>query len=305
MRHKVLLVDDAQSMHALVKARLEDDSIAVYSAYTGQAGLELARALQPDLILLDVSLPAPDGFEVCRRLKGHPATELIPVIFFTASGATQDQFNGLEMGAWDYITKPFEPQLLRARVHTGLRTKRMLDLLEQRTLVDGLTGLWNRTAFDRRLVSELAQAHRNRWPLSCVMADLDGLGPVNENNGHLAGDEVIRAAGKLLVEQGRVQDLACRYGGDEFTILMPNTGPARAAAVAEQLRAAVAAAAFGRGADTVRLTCSFGVSGFDAGGDEAAGSLVDLADRALRRAKRAGGNRVEIDGPDASKADAA
>ena len=292
-KQKILIVDDAEAVHAVVKARLRDDNLEFFSAYTGQSALDTACSLLPDVILLDVSIPAPDGFEVCRRLKAHPHTEIIPIIFFTASTLPEHQADAMDMGAWDYITKPFDAGALRARVRAALRTKRLLDALDHQRMIDGLTGLWNRTYFDHRLVTELALSNRHNRPLSCVMLDVDHFKAINDCHGHLAGDEVLRGLAKLLLRECRTEDIVCRYGGEEFVILAPNTPAPRAVVLAERLRAAAAAEPFGTagsdGSLQLRLTCSFGVA--DARVLHQS-SLIDLADRALYHAKQTGRNRV-------------
>src|SRR4051812_28647070 len=128
---RVLIIDDSDSIHALVRARLKDEPVELLNAADGTAGLELARAKMPDLILLDVDMPDPDGFEVCRRLKADAATRDIPVIFLTGASSTEQKLKGLELGAIDYIIKPFDPAELRARVKTSLRTKQLLGSLQQ------------------------------------------------------------------------------------------------------------------------------------------------------------------------------
>src|SRR3954465_5798510 len=126
---RVLIIDDSDSIHALVRARLKDEPVELLNAADGTAGLELARAKMPDLILLDVDMPDPDGFEVCRRLKADAETRDVPVIFLTGASSTERKRQGLELGAVDYITKPFDPAELRARVRASLRTKHLLDVI--------------------------------------------------------------------------------------------------------------------------------------------------------------------------------
>jgi putative two-component system response regulator len=144
MARAILLADDSIPLHRLVKHQLAADQITVHSAYDGESALAMAASHRPDLILLDVDLPQLDGFEACRRLGTNPATTNIPIIFLTADSITADKVKGLELGAIDYITKPFRPEELRARIRAALRCKHDLDTA---TMIDGLTGLWNSAYF--------------------------------------------------------------------------------------------------------------------------------------------------------------
>ena len=138
MTQRVLIIDDTKNIHGLVKARLAGEPVELHSAFTSADGLAQAGTLLPDLILLDVEMPDVDGFEVCRRLKGQPATMNIPVVFLTGAGSTDEKIRGLELGAVDYVTKPFEPAELRARVKSSLRTKRLIDSLARKRVSDFL-----------------------------------------------------------------------------------------------------------------------------------------------------------------------
>src|SRR2546423_13939843 len=173
MTQRVLIIDDTKNIHALVKARLAGEPVELHSAYTSADGLAQAGAILPDLVLLDVDMPDMDGFEVCRRLKGQPATMNIPVVFLTGAGSTDEKIRGLGLGAGDYATKPFEPAELRARVRAALRTKYLLDLLNKKAMLDGLTGLWNRTFVEQRIIAELNFGKRNRSVFSAILADID------------------------------------------------------------------------------------------------------------------------------------
>src|SRR5688500_2135270 len=221
MRQKLLVIDDSMPIHMLVRARLNDEPIEMLSAYDGESGLTMAGEQLPDLILLDVDMPHPDGFEVCRRLKAEPRTNIIPVVFLTAASSTEEKIRGLNLGAVDYVTKPFEPAELRARVRASLRTKYLMDLLAKRAQIDGLTGLFNRAFFEHRLLAEMAQSRRVGRALACIMADVDHFKSINDQFGHPMGDEVLRAVANLFLEQCRTEDIVCRYGGEEFVVLMP------------------------------------------------------------------------------------
>ena len=138
MLHRVLIIDDAASVHALIRARLSDEPYDIRSAHETETGETMVREFRPDLILLDIDLPGEDGFAFCRRLKDDPCTARIPVIFLTASDTTEQKVAGLELGAVDYVTKPFEPEELKARVRASLRTKRLIDSLSRKRVAEFL-----------------------------------------------------------------------------------------------------------------------------------------------------------------------
>ncbi len=236
MPQKVLIIDDSKPIHALIKARLADEPIELHSAFDGESGIAAALNLIPDLVLLDVDMPDPDGFEVCRRLKDDPVTMNIPIVFLTGIASTEQKIRGLELGALDYIIKPFDPAELRARVRTSLRQKYLLDLLAKKAMIDGLTGLWNRSYFDQQLAAQLALFRRSGHPVSCILADVDHFKTINDNFGHPTGDEALRAIAQILQASCRLEDILCRYGGEEFAILCPNTVAGKASILGERLR---------------------------------------------------------------------
>lgn len=288
---KVLVVDDCRLIRALIQARLKDEPIELHFASNGVEGLALARSLLPDLILLDVVMPDLDGPEVIRRLKSDPATLQIPVIFLTGADSTEAKVLGFELGAVDYVTKPFDPTELKARVRSTLKTKYLMDLLAQRAMIDGLTGLWNRAYFNERLPAEISLARRTGNQVSLVLFDIDHFKKLNDTHGHPFGDEVLRAVSRTMSARLRSSDVACRYGGEEFAVILPNTDAPRAALLAEDVRSRVTDISLSRGKElSVGVAASFGVT--DLGRDQEAQSLLQTADDALYEAKRSGRNRV-------------
>jgi len=291
MADKILIIDDSPEIHTLVKVRLGQEDVVIQSAHDGVTGLATARDWQPDLILLDIDMPGRDGFAVCADLKADVATMDVPVVFLTAFTSFEDKIRGLDLGATDYITKPFDAAELRARVRASLRTRRLVGLLAKKAMIDGLTGLWNRTYLDLHLSRELSAARRSGNPLSCVMADVDHFKSLNDTCGHGFGDEVLRIIASIFTTCCRAEDIVCRYGGEEFTVLLPNTSAQRAALLAERLRLAIQSQSFPRNGESVKITCSFGVAELQG---PVPPTLVELADEALYRAKHSGRNRVEI-----------
>ncbi len=302
MLQKILVVDDAQPMHALLQARLSAEPVELHFALEGETGLEMAAKLNPDLILLDIDMPQPDGFEVCRRLKSDPQTVGIPVIFLTGDTSTEKKIKGLELGATDYITKPFDAAELRARIRATLRAKYLMDLLSQRALMDGLTGLWNRVYFESRLSGELVLIRNAHRPLSCLMVDMDHFRDLNTQYGHFFGDQILRRLARILTECCRADDVVCRYGGEEFVILCPNATAEQAAELGERIRKKVQEEKWDHDGKAVEITCSVGVS--DLRRIPPPG-MVEMADQAVTQAKNSGRNCVVIAGSQGAKRGAA
>ena len=288
---KILIIDDSEDIRLLLQARLSGEPIVLYGADSGTSGLRLAGEVTPDLILLDLELPDIDGLEVCRRLKANTRTQSIPIVFISGTTDTARKIEGLEMGAADYITKPFDAAELRARIRVSLRTKYLFDLLARKAMIDGLTGLWNRTYLETRMNAETSLARRNAQPLACVMIDLDHFKQINDRYGHLYGDEVLRTVAQVMGEASRSEDLVCRYGGEEFVVLAPNTPAPAAVELAERIRVAIAACSWTHHGTRVQITSSLGVADLQ---HSSANGILEYADAALYQAKQAGRNRVVL-----------
>ena len=290
-RPRVLAIDDSDLVHRLLRARLRHERIDLHSVQTAEEGIRVAKELVPEVILLDIDLDDLDGFEVLARLKADPKTRDIAVIFVSASAETMDRVRGLDLGAVDFVGKPFDVTELRARVRSALRTQRLLRMLSQRAQLDGLTGLWNRAHLDDRLASEVSGALRHGTELSLILCDLDRFKSLNDTHGHPFGDEVLERTAAVLTS-GRSQDVACRYGGEEFAVILPGTGIKKAAEVAERHRAGVEAIEW-LDRPGVRVSGSFGVADLSCiEGSASPEALISTADTALYQAKTTGRNRV-------------
>jgi diguanylate cyclase (GGDEF)-like protein len=291
-KRKVLLVDDDPAIHDLIRVSLGGEPIDVHGAADAAGALAAAAAIKPDIILLDLELgDGANGFDVCRQLKQDPTTAAIPLIFITSASAIADKITGLGLGAVDYVTKPFDPAEMSARISAALRSKQLQDQLARNANVDVLTGVGNRRYFDQRVATELSRSRRQGAPLACIMLDVDHFQVLNDTFGHPAGDEVLRRLGELLHHSSRAEDVVCRYGGEEFVILTPGLDRKAASAFAERLRRDIASLILGRSDAPMKITCSFGVAEVDAHTQSSA-DLVRRADKALYEAKRAGRNRV-------------
>jgi diguanylate cyclase (GGDEF)-like protein len=292
---RVLIVDDERFNLNTLNGLLRDD-YRIMVATHGEQGLKAALSGRPDLILLDITMPDLDGYEVCRRLKGDPLTQGIPVIFITALSDAADETRGLELGAADYITKPFHPAVVRARVRTQMRLKQQSDLLESYAFRDGLTSLANRRAFDERSAQEWSRSQRTGRPLSVILLDVDHFKLFNDHAGHAAGDDCLKGVARCLeAPMRRATDLVARYGGEEFVVLLPDADHANALAVGEALRAGVAGSSMAHPASPVapHVTISVGVATSVAKQGSTFAHLLQQADQALYGCKRGGRNRVQ------------
>lgn len=290
-RPVVLAIDDSPDILRLLQGRLRSEAIEFQSAQSGMAGIELAKRLKPALILLDIEMPDLDGFEILRLLKDDPETLSTPVIMLSGLSSAQDKITAFDLGAVDYVTKPFDFGELRVRIRSALKTHGLLQMLAQRAQIDGLTGLWNRAYFDRRLSEEISACSRHGRPLSLAMLDLDGFKHVNDTYGHPAGDAVLAGVGNLLRREVREADVPCRYGGEEFALIMPETPPADARAVCERIRATLEQVVWPRHPDHA-VTVSIGIVGSMICREPSPQFWVECADRNLYAAKTTGRNQT-------------
>jgi diguanylate cyclase (GGDEF)-like protein len=291
---RLVVADDEEDARDVLQQVLAPE-YEVLSARDGQEAIEAARAVIPDVVLLDLNMPRMDGFEALERLRADPATAEIPVIFVSARSDDAVKVRSLALGAVDYLQKPFSERELRARIERTLRLARSQTALREAAQTDPLTGLSNRRAFRARLEVEVKRALRYRTPLTCVMVDMDQLKPINDALGHAAGDRAIAAVAAILREELRETDFGARYGGDEFVILLPHTHAEEGRVFAERACARLHAQALEFGGRRVPLGASFGVACLPAdAGDDAADQLVRAADEALYAAKRAGRGRVVL-----------
>lgn len=301
---KILVAEDSRLQSMIMCKNLGPEKFQILTAYDGHQAVEIAQETKPDLIILDIILPGMDGFGVCEKLKSSPKTVNIPVLMITSLESMSDKLKGLKCGADDYLVKPIDRRELQVRVNSLLRKKFLHDQLVanynkvlERAIRDGLTGLYNYSYFWEQLNLEINRAQRYKRQVSLIMLDVDHFKIYNDNNGHPAGDDVLRELARILLSNTRKSDLVARYGGEEFVIMLPETGKEGARAVAAKINAAVAGHAF-KYQETQpgsNLTVSLGVATFP-GDASSPGELVDKADQALYRAKMSGRNRYVLYG---------
>ncbi len=289
----VLIIDDSIDVHRLLTARLRSEPIEIRNASCGEEGLRLADDIRPALILLDLDMPEIDGFEVLRQLKDNPKTVNIPVLVLSGLTDSQDKVAAFDLGAIDYITKPFDFIELRVRLRAALRLNSLIQMLARRAQIDGLSGLWNRVYFDSRLKEGVDGVIRHGHALTIALIDLDHFKSINDTYGHPAGDTVIQGLASIVTEQCRSTDVCCRYGGEEFVVIMPDTTPEAAQVVCERIRQRLKSTTWARHPERT-VTGSFGLVGV--GEDSAVGASVsewlEAADQNLYTAKTNGRDQI-------------
>lgn len=282
--------DDLSLMHGLLK-----DYYKVKVANNGKNALKIAAAHPPDLILLDVMMPGMDGLEVCRQLQRNPLTSKIPVIFVTAKTEEYDEERGLDLGAVDYIVKPFSIPVTMARIRNHIRLKQQADLLESLSLVDALTHLPNRRHLDGTLDVEWRRAIREKVELSILMIDIDHFKLYNDEFGHAAGDACLQAvAVSLQAGVSRPGDLVARYGGEEFVVILSDTGADAALHVATRMCTGIRNLKLPhvRSGSAPLVTVSIGCATTAPTKESSSRALLEEADKMLYKAKNSGRNRI-------------
>ncbi len=314
---KILIADDVPAnikmLGEMLKGRYE-----LLVATNGEKAVQLASQCVPDLVLMDVMMPEVDGFTACERLKAAQDTAGIPVIFITASNAEEDIVRGFTSGGVDYITKPFNPTELHARIRTHLEIKNsreslrrysmtleainnelneknvlLAEALEQITTMartDHLTGLWNRSHMMEKCREEEVRFKRKKRQFCFALGDIDHFKEFNDTYGHECGDDVLRAIAGILKESVRQQDVAARWGGEEFLLLLPESDVSGALAVAGRIRQRIAESTLSYNNTPLRVTMTMGVAPYDP--DEGIDGSIRNADCALYEGKNGGRDRV-------------
>ena len=292
-KHSVLIVDD-ENINIDALTLMLSSEYTVYTANDGQSAIEEAEKHSPDIILLDILMPEMDGYAVIAALKSSKKTQNIPVIFITGLNSDDDEEKGLNLGAVDYITKPFSAANVQLRIKHQIETFDQLRSIEQLKMIDHLTNLPNRQSFETRLNNEWEKAIQEQIPISILFIDVDMFKDYNDNYGHAQGDIALQALATLITETLKSPgDFAARWGSDEFVTLLSNADMANALEKAEVLRSNVEKMEIpcveGLGA---KITVSIGVNTLRHGEDGTTDEFISGADLALYKAKETGRNRV-------------
>lgn len=312
----ILVVDDRYENLELLRAILGDDRTHVFTASNGPDALRSIKENPPDLILLDIKMPEMDGYEICRRIKNDHDTSDIPIIFISAIEDELDMVKGFNLGAVDYISKPYRAGVVKARVKTHLMhhktvqaleriNKQLSDEIEKRkkleeelrelTRIDELTQLANRRVFDEEMMTEWRRAMRTKSHVTLLMIDVDYFKNLNDSAGHQTGDKFLIQLGYILKKYTRrFLDTAARYGGEEFAVILSEAKEEDGYKVAEMILKDVERVNFKHSDSKVcdHVTVSIGVAGCipEYGSHEEV--LIERADKALYKAKNEGRNRV-------------
>jgi two-component system, cell cycle response regulator len=309
-RFRILIVDDDRDSVDLLTEWLSMEGYETFSAATGRDALDRIARDRPDLVLLDLMIPPPDGLEVIRAVKKDRTMSTTPVVVMTVKRDVTSKVEALKTGADDYIVKPFHFDELDAVLRASLKKRYLYASLERAnrqlkeanekllklSVTDDRTNLLNDRYLKRRLQEEFKRALRHGTPLSVMMIDLDHFKQINDKYGHDCGDQVLREFGGLVVDNAREIDIVGRYGGEEFLTILPNTDAIRATIVAERIRKAAEAHVYRYREFLVRVTVSAGIASVPA--NQAVRTEADLlkaADGALYKAKSASRNKVFVD----------
>ncbi len=299
---RVLIVDDRPASYERIATMLQIEHDVEIESDPNQALFHAADG-NYDLLIVSLSLGNYDALRLCSQVRSLDRTRNLPILAITDADDHQRMLRGLEIGVNDFLIRPIDKNELLARVRTQVRRRRYTERLRdnvqmsiEMAITDALTGLFNRRYMESHLGTLVEQAASRGKPLSALVIDIDYFKAINDTHGHDAGDDVLRDFALRIKRSIRGIDLACRYGGEEFVIIMPETDMAVAAMVAERLRRRIAAEPFAinAGARTIPVTISIGIAGLR-GRDDSAAAMLKRADQALYRAKRDGRNRVVPD----------
>ncbi|WP_198306034.1 diguanylate cyclase domain-containing protein [Arcobacter vandammei] len=293
----ILVVDDMTTTLLLLHDLLKD-TYEVKIAKSGTKALEILESPNDiDLILLDIEMPDINGYDVCKRIKNNETIKNIPIIFITGRTSQEDEEYGLNLGAIDYITKPFNKAIVKLRIKNYLDLKIKNDMLEKLSMYDGLTNIKNRRYFDETFKKTFSEIKRDKKSLAVLMIDIDFFKPYNDNYGHGQGDETLRKVAKALEKTiKRASDFVARYGGEEFVILLKDINKDGVEAVANNLLNAVRELKITHEFSKIEnyVTVSIGASFYNSNSDVTKLELLLKADEALYNVKNSGRNNFAI-----------
>ncbi|MEN5386359.1 diguanylate cyclase [Aliarcobacter skirrowii] len=291
-RATILIVDDMSTNLMMLSDILKDD-YNIKISKTGEKAIELCKNLDIDLVLLDIEMPLMNGYEVCKNLKNYEKTKNIPIIFVSAKNSEEDEEYGLNLGAIDYISKPFSKVIIKARVKNQIKLKQKSELLEKLSNYDGLTNIKNRRYFDDRLTQVYKDSKIKNTNLALMMIDIDFFKPYNDNYGHGKGDEALKIVAKTLENSilntlDRPNDLVARYGGEEFVVLLSNIDSKELEEISNRVVKAIRDENIEHKFSKVAsyLTISLGAVLYKSSNDLSIASIMKSADEALYEVKQ-------------------
>ncbi len=290
----ILVIDDDRIALDLIMLTF-NATATVLTALNSENGLEIAVNEQPDLILLDTLIQDVDGHEICSQLKSMPETENIPIIILSNSNQVEDELAALDKGAIDFVTKPVEALILKARVANHLFQKRDRDQLKLMSSIDALTEVANRRRFDEYLHLEWRRAVRSRYPISLLMIDIDYFKSYNDTYGHQKGDECLKAvASEIKQHLRRPSDMVARYGGEEFSVILPETPSYSAFSLAKHIWSGVGNLNIEHtgSARVGHLTISIGAATTIPDENQSISQFIEISDKNLYKSKSEGRNRI-------------
>ncbi len=306
MADSVLIIDDSETVREKIIETLEAKDLfsRFYQAEDGLEGFKKLMASPVDIVLCDLEMPRMDGFKFLGMMRGRPEVSDTPVIILTGNEDREQKIRGLDQGACDFITKPFDPEELVARMKVHLKIKHLQDdlkrsneLLLELSNTDHLTGLFNRRYMIEALEKELQRSRRKEGVIALFILDIDHFKRVNDTYGHLQGDVVLQKVALQLQKELRTYDTAARYGGEEFVAILPDTSIKEAFAVADRVRLSIQGMHLAGPLAVERITASLGVAALPSPAYEDIDGLLRAADEALYQAKESGRNRVVVNDP--------
>lgn len=292
MGAKILLVEHNSNNTKLLKEVLLNEGYTVHTTDNGLEVLDLAIKIRPDIILLDIKMPGLDGFEVCKLLKKSYEIKDIPVIMVTAKYTSSYVKKALELGAFDYIKKPFDEEEIIARTKSALRFKFQQDKLKEMAMKDSLTGLYNHGLLIELFEKEFSRHNRMKKNISFVMIDIDNFKGVNDNFGHLTGDMVLREVSNIIINSIRKGDIAGRYGGEEFSIVLCDIDKEISFSICERIRENIENFNFSTDDKSIDVTVSIGICFKNIEDNISSTEMIKRADFALYKAKKNGRNKL-------------
>ena len=291
---KILIVDD-DALNRIILEKTLSDEHEVYLVTSGEEALAFVKHTQVDLIILDIMMPGMNGYDVLVELKESSLSHAIPIIFISANSSHEDEAKGLELGAMDYIVKPFCASIVKVRVRNQLLIKQKNDLLEMLASIDGLTEIPNRRYLDENLEREWRRSKRNNSSMCVMLIDIDHFKRYNDCYGHRAGDECLKTVAQTLAAQcERGSDFVARYGGEEFVAVLPETNKQGAIAFANKLRKAINDLNIEHNAslNASHITISIGIASSESSQAYTEKALLEEADSGLYNAKKLGRNQI-------------